>query len=209
LQSLCESRSVDFVTGAGAVAGDAVHARARTIERYLPLVRTIARRFAGRGEPLDDLIQVGNVALISAVDRCERGRENQLTSYAAVCVEGEIRRHLRDRCVPLRIPRDVQTDTALTATLRSPVPLEGEEAEHLASTRGLDDEGLDRALVASAARALDWRERRVVALRYFLDLSQEEIGAEVGISQVHVSRVLTRALGKMRLILDGGEPAPS
>jgi RNA polymerase sigma-B factor len=178
------------------------------IERHLPLVRTIARRFAGRGEPLDDLIQVGNVALISAVDRCERGRESQLTSYAAVCVEGEIRRHLRDRCVPLRIPRDVQTDTALMATLRAPVPLEG-EAEHLATAERLDDEGLDRALVASAARSLDGRERRVVALRYFLDLSQEEIGAQVGISQVHVSRVLKQALGKMRLTLVDGDPAPS
>ena len=63
-----------------------------------------------------------------------------------------------------------------------------------------------RAWVASAARSLDPRERRVVALRYFLDLSQAEIGDAVGLSQVAVSRVLGRALGKMRLELDGQDP---
>src|SRR5947207_9000763 len=180
-------------------AGDAPHARARMIERHLPLVRTIAHRFAGRGEPFDDLVQVGNVALITAVDRCERGRQGQFTSYAAACVEGEIRRHLRDRCDPLRVPRHLQGDAALMATLRAPATID-EEADAVAAPGGEEDSvGIARALVASAARSLDARERLVVALRYFLDLSQSEIGATVGISQVQVSRVLTKALGKMRL----------
>lgn len=176
------------------------------IERHLPLVRAIARRFAGRGEPLDDLVQVGNVALISAVDRCERGREGQFASYAATCVEGEIRRHLRDRCDPLRVPRHLQGDTALMASLRAPMSID-EDAGAVAAAQALelDDVGVARALVASAARTLDSRERRVVALRYFLDLSQAEIGDAVGISQVHVSRVLRQALGKMRLNLDGAD----
>ena len=187
-------------------AGDAPHARARMIERHLPLVRAIAHRFAGRGEPFDDLVQVGNVALIAAVDRCERGRERQFTSYAATCVEGEIRRHLRDRCDPLRVPRHLQGDTALMASLRAPATLEGEAETAGAQPTELDDVGVARALVASAARSLDPRERRVVALRYFLDLSQAEIGDAVGLSQVHVSRVLERALGKMRLELDGEDP---
>src|SRR5438105_14545973 len=114
-------------------AGDAPHARARMIECHLPLVRAIAHRFAGRGEPLDDLVQVGNVALIAAVDRCERGRERQFTSYATACVEGEIRRHLRDRCDPLRVPRHLHGDTALMASLRAPATLEGEAEAAAAS----------------------------------------------------------------------------
>jgi RNA polymerase sigma-B factor len=169
------------------------------IERHLPLVRSIARRFAGRGEPFEDLVQVGNVALIGAVDRCDPDRADRFSAYAATCVEGEIRRHLRDRCDPLRVPRHLQTDAALMASLRAPAPLE-DEAETLdLGGPALDDVGVARALVASAARTLDPRERRIVALRYFLDLSQAEIGDTVGISQVHVSRVLKGALRKMRL----------
>jgi RNA polymerase sigma factor (sigma-70 family) len=176
------------------------------IERHLPLVRSIARRFTGRGESFEDLVQVGTVALIAAVDRCERGREGQFTSYAAVCVEGEIRRHLRDRCDPLRIPRHLHGDAALMAKLRAPVAIDGDD-ELIAGTEVVESDsiGISRALVASAARSLDARERLVVALRYFLDLSQAEIGAAVGLSQVQVSRLLDRALGKMRRGL--AEPA--
>lgn len=170
--------------------------RGRMIERHLPLVRAIARRFVGRGEPFDDLVQVGNVALIGAVDRCERGREDRFAAYAAACVEGEIRRHLRDRCDPLRVPRRLHADGELMALLRSPVTLD--EDTDLAARGEPDGDGLDRALVASAARSLDARERRVLALRYFCDLSQAEIGDEIGMSQAHVSRLLEQALAKMR-----------
>jgi len=165
--------------------------RADAIERHLPLVRSIARSFAGRGEPLEDLVQVGNVALVTAVDRCDAGREAQLTAYAATCVEGAIRRHLRDRPVPLRVPRRLHADTALMATLRAPAPID-EHAEALAAPEALDDVGVARALVAAAARTLDRRERRVVALRYFGGLSQAEIGDAVGLSQVHVGRAGAR-----------------
>ena len=177
------------------------------IERHLPLVRSIARRFTGRGESFEDLVQVGTVALIAAVDRCDRGREGQLTSYAAVCIEGEIRRHLRDRCDPLRIPRHLHGDVALMAKLRAPVAIDG-DAEPIAGADAAESEsvGFSRVLVASAARSLDARERLIIALRYFLDLNQAEIGAAVGLSQVQVSRMLDRALGKMRRGL--AEPDP-
>jgi RNA polymerase sigma-B factor len=181
-------------------------ARTRVIESYLPLVRTIARRFTGRGEPLEDLVQVGTVALVKAVDRCDPERASRLTSYAAACVEGEIRRHLRDRCAPLRVPRSLQGDAGLMASLRAPAPLDG-EAELLTVPDTPDDVGVSRALVAAAARTLDGRERRVVALRYFLDLSQAEIGDAVGLSQAHVSRLLEGALGKMRTALAAEELA--
>ena len=186
------------------MTSDDPRARARTIELHLPLVRSIARRFAGRGEPLEDLIQVGNVALISAVDRCDRGREERFVPYATAWIEGAIKHHLRDRCAPLRVPRRLQADAALMALVRTPASLDA-EAERIAAPQALDDVGLARVLVSSAARSLDRRERRVLAMRYFLDLSQAEIGETIGISQVHVSRVLQRALVKMRIGL--GEPA--
>lgn len=184
-----------------------LRARARVIESYLPLVQGIARRFAGHGERLEDLVQVGTVGLIGAVDRCDPERAGRLTAYIASCVEGEIRRHLRDRCLPLRVPRRLQGDAGLMAAVRFPLPLDG-QAETLGAPHALDDVGVARALVAAAARTLDRRERRVVALRYFLDLSQAEIGDAVGISQVHVGRVLQGAMAKMRArLMPGEEPA--
>jgi RNA polymerase sigma-B factor len=181
-------------------------ARQRLIEDHLPLVRSIARRFVDRGERLEDLVQVGSIGLIGAVDRCDPERRSMLTAYAASCVEGEIRRHLRDRCSVVRIPRQVQRDVALAATARSPLSLEpGVEMPALVGAPPLDEQGLARAMVASAARSLDGRERYLVALRYYGDLSQAEIGAVVGMSQVHVSRLLRGAIAKMRVRLDAGD----
>jgi RNA polymerase sigma-B factor len=170
------------------------------IEGYLPLVRKIARRFAGRGEPLEDLVQVGSLALVSAVDRCDPARADRLSAYVATCVEGEIRRHLRDRCAVVRIPRRIQQDAALASTLRNPLPIVDELLkEHCES---LDDATLARAMVTRAAQSLDVRERRLVALHYYGDLSQSEIGSAEGLSQVQVSRLLRRAIDKMRARLD-------
>jgi RNA polymerase sigma-B factor len=87
--------------------GDA-RARARLIERNLPLVEAIARRYAGRGEQLDDLVQVGCIGLINAIDRFDVERGNGLSALAAPSIAGEIQRHLRDRCSPVRIPRRLQ-----------------------------------------------------------------------------------------------------
>ncbi len=177
-------------------------ARDRAIEAYLPLVRKIAHRFYGRGERHEDLVQVGVIGLIGAVDRCDPERVSTLTAYVAVCVEGEIRRHLRDRCAIVRVPRRVQEDTALAAVARVHVPLEEGMEGVTALSEPSDDQSLARAMVALAAESLDGRERHVVALRYFGDLSQAEIGGVVGISQVHVSRVLQGAIAKMRARLE-------
>src|SRR4051794_21619264 len=142
-------------------------ARDRLIEGYLPLVRGIARRFAGRGELFEDLVQVGAVALIGAVDRSDPARLNSLTAYVASCVEGEIRRHLRDRCSLVRIPREVQRDAVLPAAARAPLPIVDELVGPELLSEPLDDATLARAMVTVAAESLDLRERRLVALRYF------------------------------------------
>jgi RNA polymerase sigma-B factor len=179
-------------------------ARARLIEAHLPLVRRLARRFSGRGERFEDLVQVGSVALVSAVDRCESGRVHTLTAYVTRCVEGEIRRHLRDRSSVVRIPRGAREP----GVSLQPLPLEECDAELTTAAEAPEDAALTRALVASAARCLDGRERRVVLLRYFLDLSQADVGREVGVSQVHVSRLLRDASAKMRVRLEEGAGPP-
>jgi RNA polymerase sigma-B factor len=185
-------------------------ARNRLIEAHLPLVRRIARRFAGRGERFEDLVQVGSIGLIGAVDRCDPERATRVTAYVAACIEGEIRRHLRDRCAVVRIPRRIQQDSTRATAARMHLPLVEELCGPELAAEESDEQSLARAMVRSAADSLDGRERHVVALRFFGDLSQAEIGGVVGVSQVHVSRLLQGAIEKMRARLepDQDEPEP-
>ena len=216
-------------------------AREQLIEDYLPLVRRIARQHAGRGEQLDDLVQVGSIGLINAIDRFELDRGVDLAAYAIPSIVGEIKRHLRDRVGPIRIPRrlqevnaslragaaglgtnlqrpatvaelaqeaGVEQDVALEALTaqraHEPVSLSedgngnGGGPELKPSTDGGYEAGEDRALLAKGFRALDQRERLLLHLAYFGDLSQARIAGEVGISQIHVSRLTRRALEKLR-----------
>src|SRR5215468_871781 len=88
--------------------GGDLDARQELIGRYMPLVRSLARRYAYRGEPLDDLVQVGAVGLIKAVDRFDVERGVKLSTFAAPNIAGEIKRHFRDRGWSIRVPRDIQ-----------------------------------------------------------------------------------------------------
>jgi len=171
-----------------------IDARNELIERHLPLVRAVARRFTDRGEPLEDLVQVGSVGLIKAVDRFDPARGVTLGAYAAPTIAGEIRNHLRDRGALVRLPRDAARETA-----QSPLPLETtvELWPDPAAEQGLA-RGEDRALLADGLRHLPNRERRIVELRYYGGLSQRGIAAALGISQVHVSRLLRDSLGRLR-----------
>jgi RNA polymerase sigma-B factor len=164
--------------------------RLRLIEAHLPLARRLALRYAGRGETTDDLVQVGALALVRAVDRCDPTRR-ELPAYLARCVDGELRHHLRDRISVLRVPRRSPRATVLAI-----------DADLADESLALDEELLERAAVASAARHLDDRERRIVLLLYFCDWTQAEAAETLGLSQAHVSRLLGRAMGKMRRHLD-------
>jgi RNA polymerase sigma-B factor len=207
-------------------------ARRELIERHLPLVRALAPRFAGRGEQLDDLAQIGAVGLIKAVDRFDPRRGGSLAAYAIPTIQGEIQRHLRDSAQPLRLPRSrrelgtrvAARRDALTAERgRPPTLVElaaetgrsveevGEAIEpvrsvpldaYAATARDGAAEhrlelGEERALIEVGLRTLGRRERRIVQLRYFDGLSQRRIAAEVGLSQVHVSRLLRESLTKL------------
>ena len=218
-------------------------ARRELIEQHMPLVRALARRYAGRGEPLEDLVQVGSIGLIKAIDRFDVNRGVELTTYAIPTIVGELRRHFRDKSWALHVPRRLKELNLklsrlmeeLTAQLgRSPTVAELAEAagveeeevidalesSHAYTSRSLsalsDEESdldplqwlgadepayetaEDRHLLATGLAALDDRERRIVHLRFYEGLTQSQIAREVGISQMHVSRLLRRALEKMR-----------
>lgn len=224
-------------------------ARARLIEEYLPLVRRLARQHAGRGEQLEDLVQVGSIGLINAIDRFELDRGVDLAAYAIPSIVGEIKRHLRDRVGPIRIPRRLHevnaslraSSAGLAAKLERPATTaelaraagvdhgvalealtalrahesvsltqhengngEGAGPEINPSTEHGYESGEDRALLARGFRTLDQRERRLLHLAYFAGMSQARIAREVGISQIHVSRLTRRALEKLRLEIGPG-----
>jgi RNA polymerase sigma-B factor len=235
-------RGVDALLVAYHREGDR-DARERALVELMPLVRALASRYAGRGEPLEDLVQVGALGLVKAVDRFDVDRGVEFSSYAVPTIVGEIRRHFRDKAWAMHVPRRVKElsvrlsrvlDELTTNLGRSPTVAElaeaagAEEEEvidaldsaHAYSTRSLHapfDEGgddslaeklgeeelgyrdvEDGSLIAAGLDALDDRERRIVELRFFDEMTQSQIAAEIGISQMHVSRLLRRALAKMR-----------
>jgi RNA polymerase sigma-B factor len=169
-------------------------ARRELIEEHLPLVRALAGRFARQGEQLEDLVQVGAVGLIKAVDRYDPDRGSSFAAYAVPTILGEIRRHLRDSAHVLRAPR---TPWAEAPPRSVPLDLEAQAARDPAAERRLEL-GEERVLLERGLRTLARRERRIVRLRYFGGLSQRRIAAELGLSQVHVSRLLEQSLGKLR-----------
>jgi RNA polymerase sigma-B factor len=169
-----------------------VDSRRAQIETHLPLVRSIACRFAGAGEPLDDLVQVGTIGLIKAVDRFDPARGEDLAPYAAAAIAGEIRHHLRDRCAPVRVPRRLQAEGLRVR------PVAFDETNEGAHDDAPPVEACDRVALKLALHSLQPRERRIVHLHFFADLSQSQVAAAIGLSQVHVSRLLNGALAKLR-----------
>jgi RNA polymerase sigma-B factor len=232
-------------------------AREVLILRHAGLVRSIARRFARRGLPYEDIVQSGYLGLIQAVDRFDPDRGVPLQAYAARTIEGEIMHLFRDRGWAVRVPRSLQELSRSLAVVseqlghklgRKPTVAElaqavsrteDEVTEALAVQRAyvteplnepgaagergndedvrpvhalmVDDPGFDlvtdRDELMSAMRHLPTRERAIVRLRFVHDMTQSEIAAEMGISQMHVSRLLRSALGKLHAILEEQGPA--
>ena len=218
--------------------------RDQLVRLHLPLVEHFARRFLNRGEPFDDLLQVGTIGLIKAIDRFDLERGVEFSTYATPTIVGEIKRHFRDRGWAIRVPRRLQelriTITAATSELtqelgRSPTVhelagkvgvseeeiIEGLESANAYSTLSLDapdnsedsalsmmdvigedDEALEhvenRETIKPLLEALDPREKHILTLRFFRGMTQSQIAAEIGISQMHVSRLLARTLAELR-----------
>ncbi|GFH38165.1 SigB/SigF/SigG family RNA polymerase sigma factor [Streptomyces pacificus] len=229
------------------------YVRNTLVELNLSLVKYAATRFRGRSEPMEDIVQVGSVGLIKAINRFDVEREVEFTSFALPTVVGEIKRFFRDTSWAVRVPRRLQelrldlakaydaleqdlgrapTPAELAARLdlteeavlegrraangyaaRSVEPLDDEEGKSpLAHRLGVEDPALDiveclQCLKPLIAR-LPERERAILSLRFGDDLTQAEIGERLGISQMHVSRLLARVLAELRAALlaeDGGQ----
>jgi RNA polymerase sigma-B factor len=216
--------------------------RSKLVTGHLPVVRHIARRFGGRGEPVDDLEQAGTIGLLGAVDRFDPAHGSDFLSYAVPTITGEIRRHFRDRTWAMRVPRrlkDLQSTIAgavgpLSQELgRAPRPseiaarlgmdvdevLEGIDAQQayrntsldelvagadtpLTETLGSADKELEkveyRETLAPLLDELPERERTILLLRFFGNMTQTQIAERVGVSQMHVSRLLAQTLVGLR-----------
>ena len=204
------------------------------VAEHLGLVRRIAHRHATYGEQVDDLVQEGVVGLLKAIRRFEPERGIPFPAYASALVGGEIRHHLRDRSSSVRLPEPVQelrarldllaiearaetgrepsiaelaaragvsVELAVEAVVAGVGPLEGEPAVTDAEFRRSEA----RADLDGSFACLDDREREVVYLRFFVDLTQDQIAARLGISQMHVSRLLRGALETMRRAAGGAD----
>ena len=219
--------------------------REKLVEQYIGLVEFLARRFRNRGEPLEDLIQVGTIGLLKAIDRFDLEREVEFSTYATPTVVGELKRHFRDKGWAVRVPRRLQElHLELTKTVntlgqelgRSPTvaeiakaagtteesvlegleiaqaynftsldaPIDSEDggSTTFADQLGAEDEQLEnleyRASLAPEMEKLPERERRILYLRFFKGMTQSEIATRLGISQMHVSRLLNRTLIRLR-----------
>ena len=217
------------------------------VHLHLPLVEHCARRFRNRGEPFEDLVQVGTIGLLKSIDRFDSDRGVEFSTYATPTIIGEIKRYFRDKGWAIRVPRRLQelrmqigsATAELTQSLgRSPTPrelaeaigcsveeiIEGLESSNAYSTLsldasddtdeggspmldaiGIDDVNLEHVEIRESIKPLldrlDAREKRILLLRFFKNMTQSQIAAEIGVSQMHVSRLLTRTLEDLRTSL--------
>jgi len=172
------------------------------VRSHLPLVRAIARRYAGRGEELDDLVQAGSVGLVRASARFDPGRGVAFATFVGPAVEGAIRRHLSERKRGAQLPPNAHH----TSTDPPGVDATDETGDRSREPESLV-ESEHRLLLAGGLRVLDERERQIVFLRFNADMTERQIASAVGISQAHVSRLLDGALTKLRNELSAGDSA--
>jgi RNA polymerase sigma-B factor len=221
------------------------------ITRYQSLVRSCAQRYWQSPEPQEELMQVGYVGLLKAINNFDPAVGGSLSAYAQPCISGEIKRHFRDKRWQVHVKRSTQelraelrrARTELTQSLaRSPradelathlgvsdddlrdaeradvvfqaasldAPLPGSpDAGSLADLMGAEDPQLEHTLNIEAVWAhwegLPARQQRLLMMRFYGNMSQAEIGERLGISQMHVSRLLAAALDYLRGCIVGPE----
>lgn len=225
-------------------------ARDELVHKYLPLVRTLARRYSYTSEPLEDLCQVGAMALCKAIERYRPGQGASFKAYAVPTIVGELRRHFRDTGWALHIPRSLKERARVLgsainelSTTLGHSPTIAELAESTGLSREQVIEGLEVRMAYDAApleagpqddddrgwmgrlgaedaqfemveyhaalertmRALPERERMLLHMRFSEDLSQSEIARRVGVSQMHVSRLLRRAVARLQAVADSDD----
>jgi RNA polymerase sigma-B factor len=223
-------------------AGDP-QARAQLVERFMPLARSLARRYENSGEPLEDLVQVASLALVKAIDRFDASRGLAFSSFAVPTIVGELKRHFRDRTWAVRPPRDLQElvlrldrvsvrlsqelDRAPTVaelatasgadeeqilealqarTGRGALSLHAPSSDNvdagtLEESLGGEDAGYEhaesRALLDALRTGLPQRSIDVLRMRFEEDMTQSEIGEQLGVSQMQVSRIIRQTITRL------------
>ncbi|MGQ4600762.1 SigB/SigF/SigG family RNA polymerase sigma factor [Nocardia sp. R6R-6] len=220
--------------------------RQELIERCLPLAEHIARKFSGRGENFDDLLQVARLGLVQAADRFDVARGSSFLSFAVPTIMGEVRRHFRDNTWAVRVPRrtkEIQLSIGATVEMLSQRLGRMPKAREIAAELEVDLVEVTQALIAGNAYQsssidavagddienaplplldslgaeepsyhlvedfmavkpligeLPDRERQVLIMRFFESLTQNQIAERLGVSQMHVSRILSRTLNSLR-----------
>ena len=222
-----------------------VSLREKLVDQYIGLVEFLARRFKNRGEPLEDLTQVGMIGLLKAIERFDLDREVEFSTYATPTVVGELKRHFRDKGWAVRVPRRLQElhleltkmisllgqDLGRSPTvaelakatghseeqvlegleianaynfssLDAPLDSDDEGSSTFADQMGREDEQIENleywASLAPEVSKLPEREQHILFMRFFKGLTQSEIADKLGISQMHVSRLLNRTLARLR-----------
>jgi RNA polymerase sigma-B factor len=217
----------------------------------MALVRFAARRYEARSEPMEDIVQVGTVGLIKAIDRYDPGYGVEFTTFALPTITGEIKRFFRDTSWAVHVPRRLQelrlvlakaTDVLAGRLGRAPtvaelaahLDLEEDEVrEGLVAANGYSPSSIDATapgadededgasfagrlgevdsrlesvenltVLKPVIAALPERDRLILSMRFVQDMTQSEIGAQLGLSQMHVSRLLARTLAKLRTTLE-------
>ena len=230
---------------------DYAYVRNTLVELNLALVKFAASRFRSRSEPMEDIIQVGTIGLIKAIDRFELSRGVEFPTFAMPTIMGEIKRFFRDTSWSVRVPRRLQelrldlaragdelaqqldraptvgeladrlalskdevvegmaASNAYTASSLDAQPEEGDSEGALADRIGYEDDGIEGIEYVESLKPLiaelPPRDRQILSLRFVANLTQSEIGEELGISQMHVSRLLSRTLQRLRkgLLIEG------
>jgi len=224
--------------------------REQIVERFMPFARSLALRYRGGGESVDDLVQVACVGLLKAIDRYDPEKRSDFVAFAAPTILGELRHHFRDRSWSVRLPRTLQERSMRIAEVTQEIrgethraPTVEEVAERcnlepadvveamqadrarrttsldLPTARGEEDSapmietiaseelGFERAEseMASSVAELRPKERQALHLRFHEGMTQREIGDQIGVSQMQVSRLLRTSLSKLLVAVRGGE----
>ncbi|WP_419995101.1 SigB/SigF/SigG family RNA polymerase sigma factor [Streptomyces boninensis] len=238
--------AVLFTRLAGLEEGTAEFSYVRNtlVELNMPLVRFATRRFRARGESIEDVIQVGAIGLIKAINRYDPARRVAFNTFALPTINGEIKRHFRDTTWDVHVPRRLQelrteltsagdeleqdlgrppsADELAVRLGRSPqavaeglaaanaytaasldARLADEDADSALTERlGYEDEDLEKVeehqMLRPVLAELPSRDRKILAMRFGAEMTQSEIGEELGLSQMHVSRLLSRILARLR-----------
>lgn len=240
-----EVRELFRIYGASQAESERTELRGKLVDQYIGLVEFLARRFRNRGEPLEDLVQVGTIGLLKAIERFDLEREVEFSTYATPTVVGELKRHFRDKGWAVRVPRRLQElhlelgkivgnlgqelgrsptvaeiaraagtteETVLEGleiaqaynftSLDAPIDSDDAGSSSFVDQLGAEDDQLEnleyRAALAPEMAKLPDRERQILYLRFFRGLTQSEIADRLGISQMHVSRLLNRTLIRLR-----------